>query len=188
MGILDWIFEDEDITEYDGLPVINISNEIWLAFTQEIIKWNEPDIYAFSFYMDYDIDSLSDLRLYFGYNTESQVEKEKCKDFDDETIRWNYNFWLQNETFCFGEDGMSRGLVKAWFKQQKIREYESVELFVQQVIYTVREIHKSGIIKEKFGMELPIIIHTMNYHDNIAKINIKANGELLDKAFIEYCK
>lgn len=187
MGVYDYIFNDNNVQEYSNFPVLNISNEIWLAFVQEITKWSETDIYAISFFIDYDEDDQNDIRLYFGYNTERQFEKEQCKEYDKSTVRWNYNFWLQNETFCFGDDGLTRGLISVWLKQQKIREYEAVEMFVKQVICAVREIHKCGIIKENFGAEIPIIIHTNDYHENIANINIKANGEHLDKEFVEYC-
>ncbi|MEE0930201.1 MAG: hypothetical protein UIM53_04310 [Acutalibacteraceae bacterium] len=187
MGIYDYIFDDKSVQEYDNFPVLNISNEIWLAFVQEITKWNETDIYVISFFIDYEEDNQSDIRLHFGYNTERQFKKEQCKEYDKATVRWNYIFWLQNETFCFGDDGLTRDLISVWLKQQKIKKYEAVEMFTEQIICAVREIHKCGIIKEYFGTEIPIIIHTNDYHENIANINIKANGEYLDREFVEYC-
>lgn len=181
------ILEEKEKSVYSEFPVLNISNEIWLAFIREMRNWNEIDIYAISFFVDFDIDEQSQILLYFGYNTESQYKNELCDDVDNETIRWNYNFWLQNETFCFGEDGHTNRIISEWLKQQKIRDYEAVEMFVENVVYAVREIHKSKVITTQFGREIPIIIHTRNYHENIANINIKANGECLDKAFIDYC-
>lgn len=181
------ILEEKEKSVYSEFPVLNISNEIWLAFIREMRNWNEIDIYAISFFVDFDIDEQSQILLYFGYNTESQYKNELCDDVDNETIRWNYNFWLQNETFCFGEDGHTNRIISEWLKQQKIRDFEAVEMFVENVVYAVREIHKSKVITTQFGREIPIIIHTRNYHENIANINIKANGECLDKAFIDYC-
>lgn len=168
-------------------PIINLANEIWLAFVQEIIKWKDNDIYAISFFLDYEDDNHSDVRLHFGYNTETQVKRELCKDLSPETIRWNYNIWLQNELFCFGEDGKTRNLIDIWFKQQKIRSDEAINLLVKEIITAVQEIHKCGAIKEKFGKEIPIIIHTFNYHEEIAYINQKANGDILPIEFVNYC-
>lgn len=187
MKLYELILEEKEKSVYSEFPVLNISNEIWLAFIREMRNWRESDIYAISFFLDFDMDEQSQMLLYFGYNTESHYKSELCDDIDNETIRWNYNFWLQNETFCFGEDGQTNRIISEWLKQQKIRDFEAVEMFAENVIYAVREIHKSGVIARHFGREIPIIIHTRNYHENIANINIKANGDYLDNAFIEYC-
>lgn len=187
MKLYELILQEKEKELYKDFPVLNIRNEIWLAFIREMRKWKDSDIYAISFFVDFDIDEQSQILLHFGYNTESQYKNERCEDIDDETIRWNYNFWLQNETFCFGEEGQTNRIISEWLRQQKIREYEAVEMFVENVVYAVREIHKSGVIAQHFGREIPIIIHTRNYHENIANINLKANGELLDNSFIDYC-
>ena len=94
---------------------------------------------------------------------------------------------FQNETFCFGEDGITEGLIGVWFRQQRIKESEAIEFLTEQIIYAVREIHRCQSLKNRFGRELPIIIHTRHYYPEIAEINIQANGEYLDKEFIEYC-
>lgn len=187
MKFYELIMAEKERKLYSEFPVLNISNEIWLAFIRELRNWKDTDIYAISFFVDFDIDEQSLILLHFGYNTESQYKKELCKDIDNETTRWNYTFWLQNETFCFGEDGQTNRIITEWLRQQKIRDYEAVEMFVDNVVDAVREIHKSEVIKRHFGKEIPIIIHTKNYHENIANINIKANGDLLDDAFIDYC-
>ena len=188
--ILDKLFSDykkENIILHKDYPIINISNEIWLAFVQEVIKWNCKDIYAISFYIDIDENDYPDTLLYFGYNTASQYKSELCKDFDDNMVRWDYNFWLQNELFCFGEDGTTNQLIKIWIKQQKIDKKEVIGMLVEHIIYAIYEIHKCKIIENHFGKEFPIIIHTKEYHKNIAKINIEANGKYIDNDFIKYC-
>jgi len=187
MGITEWVLNIGQNKSYNQQYIINIENEIWLAFTREILHWKDTDVYAISFFVEFDIDDQTDVRLHFGYNTESQVQNELCNDTDNETVRWNYNFWLQNETFCFGDDGITKNIIQHWIKQQKLREEEVVEEFVKKTILAVKEIHKCGIIKSHFGTELPIIIHTYNYHENIAYINQQANGEYLDKRFTDYC-
>ncbi len=186
MGLFSWISKDYLIIDKNP-PVVNIANEIWLAFVQEIINWKDDDIYAISFFIDYEEDDQRDVRLHFGYNTEMQVQKEMCKELNPETVRWNYHMWLQNEKFCFGEDGKTQGMINLWFKQQKIREDEAITLLVNEIIKAVQEIHRCGAIKEKFGCDIPIIIHTFNYHEGIAYINQKANGQILSKDFIDYC-
>lgn len=187
MGLYSLLFENNGSSELHNNPLLNISNEIWVSFLQELLKWNEEDIYAVSFFVDYDMDNAYDIRIYFGYNTEKQFESECQWEADSSTVRWNYNFWLQNETFCFGEDGTTEGLTAMWLKQQRVKESDAVEILTEQLIYAVREIHRCQALKNRFGRELPIIIHTMHYYPAIAKINIMANGEYLDEDFTAYC-
>ena len=187
MGLYSLLFENNGSSELHNNSVINISNEILVCFLQELLKWNDEDIYAISFFVDYDMYDTYDVRIYFGYNTEKQFVQECKGETDSSTVRWNYNFWLQNETFCFGEDGTTAGLTDMWFRQQRIKESEAIDILTEQIIYAVREIHRCQALKNKFGKELPIIIHTMHYYPAIAEINIMANGEYLDDDFIAYC-
>ncbi|MBQ2443832.1 MAG: hypothetical protein II501_00985 [Clostridia bacterium] len=187
MGLYSFLFENSEVSEFYDNSALNLSSEIWVSFLQELITWNEDDIYAVSFFVDYDIEDKYDVRIYFGYNTERQFSSESAGEEDSSAVRWNYNFWLQNETFCFGEDGITEGLIGVWFRQQRIKESEAIEFLTEQIIYAVREIHRCQSLKNRFGRELPIIIHTRHYYPEIAEINIQANGEYLDKEFIEYC-
>lgn len=167
--------------------IINISNEIWLAFVQQLVNIKENDIYAFSMFIDINEEDYSDILLYFGYNTESQYKTEILDNSDKIAVRWDYDYWLQNEVFCFGEDSPTNNLIYVWTKQQKLQGEDIINIFTKQIINAVIEIHKSGTIKEKFDTELPIIIHTRDYHHNIANINLKANGEYLSQDFVDYC-
>ena len=55
------------------------------------------------------------------------------------------------------------------------------------MIDVVKEIHEQELLTQKFGRELPIIIHELEYYDEIAKQNIKANGYETVKDFSEWC-
>ena len=72
MGIAEKILNIGSTKSNKPQYVINIENEIWLAFAREILHWNDRDIYAISFFVDFDLDNQKDVRLHFGYNTESQ--------------------------------------------------------------------------------------------------------------------
>ena len=65
---------------------------------------------------------------------------------------------------------------------------EITDAFVSILIDIVREIHEQGLLIQKFGKELPVIIHELEYYDKIAEQNIKANGEKLVKDFAGWCK
>ena len=166
---------------------LTISREIWFAFLEEFSHWKKKDIYTISFFLEFDYDTQEDIRLLFGYNTESHYQSERCRDTDDREVRWNYEYWLQNELFCFGEDGLTHNMIDTWLKQQHIPKHQSVERFNEQLVYAVQDIHRSQILTHRFGREIPIIIHNRYYYSDIAFINMEANGDCLPLDFIEYC-
>lgn len=55
------------------------------------------------------------------------------------------------------------------------------------LIDIVRDIHASGLLQDKFGKEIPILIHELEYYDEIVEQNIRANGEELVREFAEFC-
>ena len=55
------------------------------------------------------------------------------------------------------------------------------------MIEIVQEIHESGILTDKFGKEIPILIHELEYYEEIADQNIEANGDCLDEEFVKWC-
>ena len=55
------------------------------------------------------------------------------------------------------------------------------------MIEAVKEIHEQGVLTLKFGRELPIIIHELEYYDEIAEQNIEANGDEIVNDFSEWC-
>ena len=68
--------------------------------------------------------------------------------------------------------------------------YYITQAFVNVLIEIVQELHKSGFIKEQFGKEIPILIHELEYYDEIAEQNLKANPlELSDELddFVRFC-
>ncbi|MDD7166079.1 MAG: hypothetical protein PUI31_05345 [Clostridia bacterium] len=60
--------------------------------------------------------------------------------------------------------------------------------FVNVLIGIVKDIHEKGILTDKFGKELPILIHELEYYDEIAEQNIEANGEDLVSDFTNRCQ
>ena len=76
MGLYSFLFENSEVSEFYDNSALNLSSEIWVSFLQELITWNEDDIYAVSFFVDYDIEDKYDVRIYFGYNTERQFSSE----------------------------------------------------------------------------------------------------------------
>ena len=62
-----------------------------------------------------------------------------------------------------------------------------MEQFVNLLVAVVQDIHASGLLIDLFGREIPILIHELEYYEKIARQNIEANGEILDRDFVSFC-
>ena len=55
------------------------------------------------------------------------------------------------------------------------------------LVEVVQELHSSGFIQEQFGKEIPVIIHELEYYDEIAQQNQRANPPETIEEFLEFC-
>ena len=170
-----------------------------------INSWSDKDIYAISLYVSDEDGNPHKPTVTLGYNTERQYDSEASGDglaSDEEEARWNYACWLQNEFFVFGT-GKTSEVVQKWIIENGFGysgndgcddfnsdEEDSVitKEFVNVLIGIVKDIHEKGILTDKFGKELPILIHELEYYDEIAEQNIEANGEDLVSDFTNWCQ
>lgn len=162
------------------------------------------DIYAFSLYLEYSCDNPFEPTITFGYNTTENF-KNACEETDEQEAKWNFAYWLQNEIFVLGVNE-TQEMMKNWLIENGFgyKTYDEIygndaeeisdELCVQidekvknELIETVQEIQKSNVIQDKFGRQIPIIIHELEYYDEIAEINKKANPAELIQEFVDFC-
>ena len=166
------------------------------SIIETIKTWTENDIYAISLYVYDDGDNPSKPTVTLGYNTESNFQDEKDNAYDEGEARWNYAFWLQNEEYVFGYDETAN-IVKEWILSQGFiynediyyeedTDEEITEAFVNLLVDIVKEIHEEKILSNKFGKEIPILIHELEYYEKIAEQNIRANGEELVEDFVTW--
>ena len=122
-----------------------------------------------------------------GYNTESQVQKSTIESSNEQEARWNYAFWLQNEMMCLGRGDTAED-IREWITEQDLWDSkdEITPKFVELLVAIVQNINALELLKGKFGRELPILIHELEYYEKIAQQNIKANGETLDRDFVSF--
>ena len=131
--------------------------------------FEEPDIYAISLFVYDNEDNPCKPTVTLGYNTELNVMENISNASDEREARWNYAFWLQNEELVFN------------FKKSL-----TLDKFINNLVSVVKKLHESKILIEKFGKKIPIIIHKLEYYDEIVDINIKANTKSLIKELIEF--
>ena len=167
---------------------ITMKEKFQRLIEQKISEWQEDDIYAASLYVFDEEDDPCRPVVVLGYNTERQVQRSAPEASDELEARWNYAFWLQNEEMCLGL-GDTAGDVREWITEQDLwdSEDEIAEKFVELLVAIVQDIHASGLLKDKFGREIPILIHELEYYEKIAQQNIEANGEALDRDFVSFC-
>ena len=185
---------------------IVLKKEIISRIKPIITSWkNVPDIYAISLFVYDNNDNPCEPTFTLGYNTDSNYNNSIPNASGPLEARWNYAFWLQNSEFIFGEGETSES-VKNWiialnlpyftydeffgnkmFDKMNESKFEKITCeFVSVLISVVKEFHETEFIKNTFSKHIPIIIHELEYYDEIAEQNIEANGQSLAQGLIDF--
>ena len=169
-------------------------------------RWDKDDIYVISLYVCDDMDNPCEPTVTLGYNTEENYRASLEDASGKLEARWNYAFWLQNEEFVFGK-GKTQPIVKRWIAQQGYRYYSFDEMFhgadepdpdtfegithdfVNVLVEVVQHLHASGFMMQQFNRPVPIIIHELEYYEEIARQNFSANPSYIEelKDFARFC-
>ncbi|WP_295116406.1 hypothetical protein [uncultured Chitinophaga sp.] len=173
----------------------NQLREAVLNFPEE----DTDDIYAISFYKSNVDDDLRLPVLTVGYNTVSNWKLSAPGEIPShhEEAKWNYAFWLQNEEMLIGGD--EDAVFDAWVKglpfyysdEEEEAEYEEVfekgmkiqEAFMAITTALSLRLHEEGVIREKFGRDIPVIIHELEYYDEPITWTRKGNPPGLPNEF-----
>jgi hypothetical protein len=151
-----------------------------------------PDIYALSFFIfDVDDDPRHPI-LQLGYNTLTHLKERTPSASDADEAKWNYAFWLQNELTFIGEPGTEGGqwleeLLKArglWYSDEDEEGdfdrcmrigSDITAYFVDVCVRIARALHENGVIEQRFSRPIPIVVHGLEYDDQIAVQTRSAN-------------
>lgn len=181
----------KDIQEYDP----KVQSGCDKQFLSEVTEWlssvvekiDDDGVYALavSYQLGGDANGEWSADFSFAYNTEQYFERMK----NNPEARWNFCNWKEDYI-----GGLDKAAVKRWLSGNNLNfdEYEDEgiieDLAFDILVLAVIELHKSGVIKNHFGKDLPVIIHGMEYYDKTAVMSVKANGAgLLDKEFFDFC-
>lgn len=164
-----------------------------------ISTWTETNIYAISFFVysneSYVYKGHSNVTEFcVSYNTENDCSG--TGELSEE--RWNYAFWLQNETPIIEANDENEGMrmLFEWYKENGIDNigYENYDScydnemryigkgpvgyyeLLSEVTAVAKKLQDSGFIKNKFGKPIPIIIHDLEYPWYIIEATKKANS------------
>jgi hypothetical protein len=183
----------------------DLIREIFHKITPVILSWTADDIYALSLFVYDKSDNPCEPTVTLGYNTEENYQKSIKNASNKLEARWNYAFWPQNQEYIFGIDDTA-GIVKQWILNSGLPFFTFHEIFytdisdtiddaildqitqkfVNVLICVVQQLHQTGIIQKKFNKEIPVIIHELEYYDEIAQQNIRANSLCLVQGFIDF--
>jgi hypothetical protein len=171
-------------------------------------------IYALSFFIYDDEDDPRRPTLTFGYNTlDRWVECTPTADSnmarlvasDSSEAKWNYAFWLQNEVCVIGAAGTDGAVLRqewieslglAYSDDEADEDFERcmelgehiTERFVALSVQVARALHDEGSITGKFGRPVPIIVHELEYYDQIAEQTRTANPPGLTSEFEDWVR
>jgi len=170
---------------------MTMKEQLRALIEQKIAEWKREgiyeNIYAVSLYVFHEEDDPRRPVAVLGYNTEEQAQESASQASDEQEARWNYAFWLQNEELCWGL-GDTAEAVKQWIAGQGLEDGDEIAgAFLEMLMEVVRKLHASGLLKNRRGEELPILIHGLEYDGETARQNLEANGKALDKDFLAFC-
>lgn len=124
---------------------------------------------------------------------------------EEHEARWNYAFWRQNELALVcgsGTDAEGARLREAWAREEGLwyeladgedpafdeRGEPLTRAFVSLLERVVARLH-AGDIEAVFGRRLPVLIHELEYYDEIAEQNLRANPSgVVPDDFVAWCR
>ncbi|MBA5794045.1 DUF4303 domain-containing protein [Flavobacterium sp. xlx-214] len=188
------------------------SKEKFFEFSYEKLKTaietisseDANDIYALSFYFYAEDDDGRYPTIEVSFNTNNQYKNEIENASSETEAKWNYAFWLQEEIERIG--GEDDTFLAKWFKEtpyyyseienekaedddelfdkllEKGEKFE--EEFVEEILKIIQKLFTQRIIFNKFGKDIPILVHELEYYDKPINWTKKANKFELIKEFI----
>lgn len=165
------------------------------------------DIYVVSFFVYDEEDDPRRPTVAVGYNTEADVARSSDPadvfSTDEHEARWNYAFWRQNQLklVCDTEsDPQGARLREAWERAEGLwyddpddPRSDSLEepltaKFIALLEDVVQRLHASDMTRI-FGRTVPVLIHELEYYEEIAAQNLRANppGSVPD-GFVRWCR
>jgi hypothetical protein len=187
-----------------------------LAALESIPSGDRSDIYVVSLYVSDIDDDPRRPTIAVGYNTERRAaastpapgQKPKWPiASDDVEAKWNYAFWLQNSLAVIADESTDPAGAEAreawarqkgfWFSDaEEERDFKAAlekvkpmtHEFVQMVVGVVQDLHRTGEVGRIFGRPVPLLIHELEYYDQIAQQNESANPPELVHEFSRWVR
>jgi hypothetical protein len=167
-----------------------------------------PEIYVVSLFVYDEDDDPRRPTVTVGFNTESDVARSsdpsEAWSTDAHEARWNYAFWRQNQLALVCDtaaDPTGAELREAWARESELwydladgedgvfdeRGEPLTKAFVGLLVDVVRRL-QAGEVARIFDRPLPVLIHELEYYDEIATQNLAANpAGVVPDDFVRFC-
>jgi hypothetical protein len=167
------------------------------------------DVYAVSLFVHDEDDEPEQPTLTVGTNTEGQVQLALAGESagwalptDEAEARWNFAFWQQNEltVLCDSQrdpDGealrnewiAATGWTVDWDADDADEAADKITSgFVDVCVQLAQRLHSSGEVERLFGRSIPVIVHELEYYDEIAEQNLRANPAGLADGLVNWIR
>lgn len=174
------------------------------------------DVYVVSLLLYDEEDDPRRPTVTVGYNTESRVRETtpvpaQAPDWsiasDAGEARWNYAFWLQNELAVVADSKQDPGGARRrrewidalglWYSdEEEHTDFQGTEQragritdeFVALIVRVVQRLHHVGVVERVFRRPIPVLIHELEYYEQIAAQNERANPAGLADTFARWIR
>ena len=179
------------------------NDRYWLASDIFTFGQGESEADVKKWLRAYDFPSLSDIELEENAKAMEKAAKEmEDQLFGDEGLLGMMKHMAGELVEEVQEEGQEEKLdeidelniddLKAYgspmfLDSQKEELRYITESFIDDLVEVVDRLHQSGELKEKFGKEIPVLILENEVDEELAEMNISANGEELIQDFLDYC-
>lgn len=159
------------------------------------------DVYAVSLLVYDHEDEPSTPTVQVSVNTEAHVALRTPDAWDADEARWNFAFWPQQPIDLIGgpSDPVGRHIIDAsfhdaglWYDPDDYSD-EAIEVgermtasFVAACVAAVQRLHSEGTVEAVFGRPIPVLVHELEYYDEIAEQNRLANPVGLVEPFCRW--
>jgi hypothetical protein len=163
------------------------------------------DAYVVSLFVYDEDDDARKPTITISINTETQVQKRLALGADERDVRWNYAYLQQDPLAIIGSEfndpegaALRRPWLEAlglWYSDQDIArdpsEFDEQIPRIEREIWTLavrlgRRLHDAGVIERTFSRPIPVIVHELEYYDEIATLNKEVNPGPLIAAFLDW--
>jgi hypothetical protein len=165
---------------------------------RSLSEMDRDDVYAVSLFVyDYE-DEPSTPVVEVSVNTEAHVAMRTPDASDAKEARWNFAFWPQQPIDIIGgpSDPEGKQIIDAAFSGAALSydpdDYSDealevgrrmTQVFVAACVAAVQRLHREGTIQTVFGRPIPVLVHELEYYDEIAEQNRVANPPDLVEPF-----
>jgi hypothetical protein len=179
-----------------------------------LTREDKDDVYVISLLVQDNNDDPRRPTVTVGYNTERRAKEctpspgQRAKwpiASNAGEARWNYAFWLQDAlAVACDPDVDPRGahLVEEWARglgywytdDEAKRDFDATlrkdaqltPAFVELLVAVVADLQCAGEVARYVGRQVPILIHELEYYEEIADQNARANPPELVRDFVSW--